>query len=114
MNSVALYGNDFLTIKTGNAALSESIERILMTTPGERVNSPLFGCMLKQSIFNFSSYLTEDIIINITNSINKWEPRVKVLGATVTETDQYSFKVIVNVQNIATQQTFSITTILTT
>ena len=114
MNSVALYDNDFLAIKTGNSALSESIKRILMTSPGERVNHPLFGCMLKESIFNFSSYLTEDIVINITKAINKWEPRVKVLQVSVSQTDQQTFKIFLNVQNISTSETFTISQILNT
>jgi len=114
MKSVSLYKNDFLTIKTGNSALSESIERIMLTSPGERVNNPTFGCMLKSSIFDFSTYLTEDIIVNVTNAINKWEPRVNVLSVTIDQIDQQTFNASVNVQNVATQQVFSITTILTT
>ena len=114
MKSISLFNSDFLTIKTGNSALSESIERILMTSPGERVNNPAFGCKLKPSLFNFSAFLTEDIVIDITKAINKWEPRVNVLNVLVNQIDPQTFKVVVNVKNIDTQVNFSVAVILNT
>lgn len=114
MKSISLYNNDFLTIKTGSSALAESVERILLTSPGERVNNPLFGCMLKQSLFNFDSYLTEDITINITNAINRWEPRVLVKGVSIIKKDTNSFEILVEVINNETGLSFTVQTILNT
>lgn len=114
MKSLSIYNSDFMTIKTGNDALEESIERILLTTPGERVNNPLFGCNLKNNIFNFDSYLLEDIKIDVQQAIQKWEPRATFVSAIVKQTEPYQYSVTIKVINNINNTTLDVTTILNT
>ena len=114
MKSLSLYTDDFFTIKNSNAALEESIERILMTSPGERINNPLFGCILKQSIFNFETYLEEDVKIDIVKAIKKWEPRAKVVDISITEIEQYKYGVSINAINNDNGETIEVSIMLNT
>jgi phage baseplate assembly protein W len=114
LKSLSIYNSDFITIKTGNDALEENIERILLTTPGERVDNPSFGCNLKNNIFNFDSYLIEDIKIDIQQAIQKWEPRATFLNLSVQKTQPYQYTVVVNIINNIDNTTLDITTILNT
>ena len=71
------YNNDFLKIKADNELIAESITRILMTTPGERVGRPDFGSNLRKLLFESTQdiYL-QDLKRMIESAIGKYEPRV--------------------------------------
>lgn len=56
-----------------------SIQRILMTTPGERVMLPTFGCNLKKYVFDPNdSILDSELETEIILAIERWEPRVTI------------------------------------
>lgn len=56
-----------------------SIQRILMTNPGERLMLPDFGCDLRKFVFEQGdSILGTRIIQEICRALNKWEPRITV------------------------------------
>ena len=71
--------NDYKTL------IRSSIQRILLTKPGERVMLPDFGCDLDKYIFEPNDSLLELQVRNeITNAITKWEPRITLKNITVT------------------------------
>jgi len=79
MHSIGMYDSDFLTVKDDDALIAESITRILMTIPNERVGRPDFGCNLRKLLFES----TEDIFVAdvkrmIANAIDEFEPRVNL------------------------------------
>jgi phage baseplate assembly protein W len=78
MKGVALYGEDFFIIKEDLELKKENITRILLTSPGERVNNLEFGSPLKDYIFEQESIIRIDLIERIKTAIQRWEPRVKV------------------------------------
>lgn len=59
--------------------ISDSVLQILLTTPGERMWNPSFGCRIQ--LLQFESYST-DIAILIVNlileALHKWEPRILI------------------------------------
>jgi len=66
------------TISIGEV-IRQSIKRILMTTPGERVMQPEFGCKLKSLVFEPNdTVLVGDIHYICKEALKRWEPRVTV------------------------------------
>jgi len=68
----------------GEQNVRESIRLILLTEPGERIMREGFGCGLRQFLFEPNTVATRQLIRErITESIGRWEPRVKVQEVTV-------------------------------
>lgn len=82
-NGIAFYDKDFFVIKKDRELVAESITRIIMTNPGERVGQPFFGVGLRNMLFR---QIDEDLISDLKKTINDqmstYEPR-----ASVTEID---------------------------
>lgn len=112
MKGVAYYNSDFLTIKEDEELLKESITRILLTSPGERVNNPNFGCKLKEFLFDFDVYLLEDIKYEIRKAIERWEPRVTTSNITITKQEDFKFYVLVEAFSNSTGGLISYETII--
>jgi phage baseplate assembly protein W len=76
---VGFYGKDFFSMKSGKDLLYESIIRILLTSPGERVMRPTFGAGMKSQLFNLVTpdYL-QDLAITIHSSLIENERRIVV------------------------------------
>lgn len=76
---VGFYNKDWFAIKEGKDLLYESIIRILMTAPGERVMRPDFGAGMRDNLFELVTpdYL-QDIAISIHSSLMRYEPRLVV------------------------------------
>ena len=77
MKGIGFYDSDFVRIKQYKDLIAESITRILMTTPGERVGRPEFGCNLRRLLFESTETVDLDDVKNIIGSaIETFEPRV--------------------------------------
>ncbi len=76
---VGFYNKDWFSMKEGKPLLYESIIRILMTTPGERVMRPNFGAGMRDRVFDLVTpdYL-QDLAIKIHTSLMQEEPRIVV------------------------------------
>ena len=85
MKGLSFYDEIFLTIKEDEEILKENITRILLTTPGERVNNPLFGSRLRNFLFDLSVVMREEVESDIVSSILRWEPRVSIESITTEE-----------------------------
>ena len=76
MKGMGFYGKNFLVILSDEELISESIIRIIMTNPGERLGLPFFGAGLKPKLFEL---ITDDLLTfiknDITNQISLYEPR---------------------------------------
>jgi uncharacterized protein len=61
--------------------LHDSIRTILLTTPGERVMRPTFGCWAKTILFASINQATASRAeFEIRRAVDVWEPRVELLG----------------------------------
>jgi phage baseplate assembly protein W len=79
MKGIGFYGKDFFVVKSDYDLVSESITRILMTNPGERVGQPYFGTGLKDQIFEQLDSAMESIVsASIREQIGAYEPRVNI------------------------------------
>ena len=83
---LAFYNKDFLIIKQGSELVAESITRILMTNPGERVGQPYFGVGLRNLLFN---QLDDELITNLKENImdqcSQYEPRAIINDINIEE-----------------------------
>ena len=69
----------------GSAKVEESIRIILGTLPGERLMRPTFGSRLRTLAFAPNSPATADLArYYVSDSLNRWEPRIDVLDVLVT------------------------------
>jgi phage baseplate assembly protein W len=56
-----------------SAHLDQLLIQLLLTTPGERVNLPTFGCGLRQLLFaGQSAALAANVQIQVTKSVAQW------------------------------------------
>jgi len=68
----------------GEENVRESIRLILLTEPGERIMREGFGCGLRQFLLEPNTVATRQLIRErITETIGRWEPRVKLQEVTV-------------------------------
>lgn len=67
--------------------ISENIKRILMTRKGERVDNPEFGSDAQKFLF-MPQLSIDDLIAEIKNSVERWEPRVTVNSCTLSKATQ--------------------------
>jgi phage baseplate assembly protein W len=71
------------------AHVEQQIEQILLTTPGERVNLPQFGCGLRQLVFApMTDSLGAALQLQVTQALGQWLAGViTVSGVTATTSD---------------------------
>ena len=70
--------NDLIAIKNDNA-IARSLRNIVFTTPGEKFFNESFGSRITESLFDNIDEITSSVIVDeITESINRYEPRVKL------------------------------------
>ena len=70
--------DDLIAIKNENA-IARSIRNIVFTTPGEKFFNQSFGSRITESLFENIDDITATVIVDeIRESINRYEPRVKL------------------------------------
>lgn len=68
----------------GDTNVREGIQVTLMTQPGERLYSPVFGCGLAATLFEPNVPATHaDIADRVRRALAAWEPRVTLEGVAV-------------------------------
>ena len=73
---------DLIALKNANA-IARSVKNIVFTLPGEKFFNPDFGSRITASLFENINDITANIIVDeITESIVRYEPRVKLMGNT--------------------------------
>ena len=74
------YGAPWFVVKQGNSLIYESMTRILLTNPGQRVMEPGFGVGINQQIFALlTPDVLQDLAVNIHSQLRQYEPRVSVV-----------------------------------
>ena len=69
---------------TDAVLVKDSIKQIILTTPGERVMRPDFGCNAYSFVFeNNDEILAELIRTEVTGALGRYEPRIAVRGVSV-------------------------------
>jgi phage baseplate assembly protein W len=105
--------NKTLARHTNDNAVKRAIRNLVMTSPGERRFQPDFGCNLRRFLFeNISDYVSGLIKDAIKESIEKFEPRVRVLDIIVIgneTTNSYEVTIIFEVINNVNPMSISLT-----
>jgi len=77
-----------LAWSAGSQNVRESIEVILLTQPGERVELPTFGARLREFLFAPNTVATRRLVQEeVVRALREWEPRVAVRSVTVDADD---------------------------
>ena len=80
----------YLTKEAGKALLRSNIWQMILTSRGERVMLPDFGCDVKRYVFEPLDEITVNLIKNeLLGSISKYEPRVRIEKLRVDTSDQW-------------------------
>jgi phage baseplate assembly protein W len=80
--------------------IQQSVEQIIGTEPGERVNEPTFGCSLRKYLFK--SNLLDDITvqtaikIEILNALTTFETRITVRDIQISSSKDNVINILVN------------------
>ena len=70
--------DDLIAIKNENA-IARSLRNIVFTLPGEKFFNESFGSRITESLFDNIDEITASVITDeISESINRYEPRVKL------------------------------------
>ena len=89
--------------KSEHDLILENVKRIILTQKGERVGEPDFGSNVKTFLF-MPQVFVSDIINEIKNSIEKFEPRVKVESCTISSTEDEVVKIDLKLNIISTNE----------
>ena len=101
--------NDLVALKN-TSAIARSVRNIVFTSPGEKFFQPTFGSRVSELLFdNMDEVSALSIKDEITNSIERFEPRVSLLEVLVNpdfEENQYDIILKYNIigADIPTQQ----------
>ncbi len=108
MRGIGIYGEDTFTTKEDLDLYKESITRILLTSPGERVCNPLFGSRFKEFIFELDVIMQEEVNNEVVKAINRWEPRVTIISMKTSRPsiDTFSIMLILEEKQTLTQFTY--------
>ena len=87
---------DLIALKNENA-IARSVKNIVLTVPGEKPFDPRFGSRITDLLFeNVDEITAINIETEITNSIERYEPRVKLTSVVVqADIDGNSFDVTI-------------------
>ena len=100
---------DLIAMKNENA-IARSVKNIVFTNPGEKFFNPRFGSRITGLIFETADDLTAiEIQTQIEESINRYEPRVRLRSVDATaDLDNNAFDVVITYDiigaDIPTQQ----------
>ncbi|MFZ5543154.1 MAG: GPW/gp25 family protein [Pseudomonadota bacterium] len=84
-----------LPLISGPEKVRQAIFTLLDTDPGERVMRPDFGCGLRRYLMQPNNPATRAAIEReITQTLGRWEPRIKLLDIAVTPTDDRAMVLI--------------------
>lgn len=72
---------------SGLDLLLQDIQQLLLTTPGERVYRPDFGCTLRQQIWENLEETELEGAASIRSALDTFEPRVEVIDVSSSRND---------------------------
>jgi phage baseplate assembly protein W len=93
MRGPAIYNVISPVIKIDVDLITESVTRILLTVPGERVGNVTFGCKFKTFLFDLDIVMREEMLSDISNAIAKFEPRITINNISIKDMDPQTIAV---------------------
>ncbi len=84
---------------SGEQEIEESIRIILMTSPGQRVMRPEFGCRLNEIVFapnNLQTIAQAERFVRL--ALGRWEPRIQVEQVTASPDPEDTARMLINVR----------------
>ena len=94
-------GASDIAIVTNEAAVVESVYNIILTEPGEKVMSPLFGCALDQFLFEpIDDVTSRRIMTTVSDAILNFEPRLLDFDVIVTalpDDNTYEIEIVLEI-----------------
>lgn len=91
---VGFYNKKWFSVKEDKDLITESIIRILLTSPGERVMRPGFGVGLNAQLFSLiTADRLQDLAIDIHNAISNYESRVNIIDVQTEVVDDIVVKI---------------------
>ena len=96
--------DDLIALKNENA-IARSVRNIVMTLPGEKPFAPNFGSRVSSLLFeNMDDVTASSIKDEIQNTINNYEPRVKLLKTQVSPNfETLEFDVVIRYEIIGVE-----------
>jgi hypothetical protein len=68
-----------ISMSRGANDIESSMELILMTSKGERIMRPGFGCAIHDSVFDPNNATTHGLVVySVKEALAMWEPRIAV------------------------------------
>ena len=98
---VGFYNQPWFVIKQGNPLIYESMTRILLTNPGQRVMLPTFGVGINSKVFSLvTPDILQDLAVNIHSQLVTYEPRVTVIDVitSLVSANVMSIKIVAQAQ----------------
>jgi hypothetical protein len=81
--------NNIKNVLTDNLSIHKSIYNIISTRKCTIPGYPEFGCSVQDYLFEPLDYITEQSLISeLEDALNKFEPRIRVLGINTKEIPQ--------------------------
>jgi phage baseplate assembly protein W len=91
---------------TEDKLILENVKRILLTKRGERVKELEFGSDIREYLF-LPEMRIDDILTEAKNSIERCEPRVKVLEAKLIYSQDEEFKIQITLKKVSDDKIIS-------
>ncbi len=88
IKGISLQASNGIDVSYNSQLLLERIGRIIMTYKSERVNNPDFGSLLETFLFNRGVLLQQHVYSSLRNTIEVFEPRVRVIDINITFDDK--------------------------
>lgn len=97
-----------LIIITNEDAIKESLKNLILTLPGEKFYTPLYGCKVNALLFEPMNNITSSLLKNeIIQAVRSFDPRIITLEVSVDENfddNEYHISLFYTIINIPTQQ----------
>ena len=78
--------------------VSQAIEIILRTAPGERTMRPGFGCGIHDLVFdNINDDMLGRVLAEVSSALTSWEPRIEVLGIDVQQDPDLPTRLLIQI-----------------
>ena len=107
IKGIGIYDEDTFSTEIDLDVYQESISRILLTSPGERVLNPLFGSRLKELLFELDFVMQEEVNGAISKAITRWEPRVNIKLLETSRPSPDTFAIHLILEEKETLETFT-------
>ena len=88
-----------IALAKGDAEITQAIQIILMTSPGQRVMRPDFGCRVHELLFQPNNdHSASQARRYVEEALGRWEPRINVLDVQATPDEHRRHCLLINIQ----------------